>query len=198
MAAGAKLSTMVTTDHPVRYTRAEYISFERASNVRHEFLDGSIYAMAGGSREHALVAMNIGTLLNVGLRGKPCGVHSSDLRIRVVETGLETYPDVTVVCGHADLDPSDRHVVLNPILVVEVTSPSTEDYDRRDKVAHYQRIPSLREIVLVSHRERHIVALRRGDDGSWARHEARAGEKLTLASIDCELLVDEVYRDPLA
>lgn len=188
---------MVAT-HRSRYTRAEYIAFERAANSKHEYLDGNIYARAGGSREHALVAVNVGTLLNQALRGRPCAVHSSDLRIRVVETGLETYPDVSVVCGQAELDPDDSNAVLNPVLLVEVTSPSTESYDRGEKLEHYKRIASLREIVFVSHRERVVEVIRREDDGSWSRHEARPGRAAKLESIRSELPVDEVYRDPLA
>jgi Uma2 family endonuclease len=184
--------------HRVHYTRDEYIAFERSSNVKHEYLDGVIYAMAGGSPEHAAIAVNVSTLLSNGLRGRPCRVHSSNLRIRVVDTGLESYPDVTVVCGRAELDAVDRNVVTNPIVIVEVTSPSTEEYDRGEKLEHYKRIASLREIVVVGHRERVLEIVRREDDGTWTRHEARPGEVATLLSIACQLAVDEVYRDPLA
>jgi len=189
---------VATTTHRLHYTRAEYISFERASNGRHEYLNGVIYAMAGGSPEHAAIAVNVSTALNVALRGRPCRVHSSDLRIRVLATGLETYPDVTVVCGHAEIDPDDRHVVTNPIVVVEITSPSTEEYDRGEKLEHYQRIASLREVVLVSHREKSIEVVRRQDGGEWAREGARSGGSARLESLGCELLVADVYRDPLA
>ncbi|MGH7439316.1 MAG: Uma2 family endonuclease [Polyangiaceae bacterium] len=181
-----------------RYTRAEYRAVERSSNVKHEFLEGAIRAMAGGTRDHALVSANVIASLNLALRGRPCAVHSSDLRIRVVDTGLETYPDASVLCGHAELDSEDSHVVLNPVLLVEVTSPSTEAYDRGKKVEHYERIVALQEIVLVSHREKLVEVLRREGDGSWSRHEARRGEAAQLRSIGCELAVDEVYRDPLA
>jgi Uma2 family endonuclease len=193
-----RMRFMVSVAHRARYTRAEYVAFERSSNVKHEFLDGVIYAMAGGSPQHAAVAATVITLLSVGLQGKPCRVHSSDLRIRIADTGLETYPDVSVVCGRAEVDPEDAHAVLNPIVVVEVTSPSTEEYDRGDKAEHYKRIPSLREIVLVSHRERLVEVLRREEGGEWSRHEARVGETARLVSLECELRVDEVYRDPLA
>lgn len=184
--------------HRVRYTRAEYLSLERSSKDKHEYLDGNIYAMAGGSREHAAVAGNVITLLNLALRGRPCAVHSSDLRIRVLETGLETYPDVSVVCGRAEIDPDDAHVVTNPIVVVEVTSASTETSGRGDKLDHYKRIASLREAVFVSHREKLVEVVRREADGSWTRHEARLGRAAKIESLDCELPVDEVYRDPLA
>jgi Uma2 family endonuclease len=184
--------------HRVHYTREEYIGLERSSNVKHEYFDGVIYAMAGGSREHAAIAVNVSTLLSIGVRGRPCQVHSSDLRIRIIDTGLETYPDVTVLCGRAEHDAADRNVVTNPIVIVEITSPSTEEYDRGEKLDHYKRIPSLREIVVVSHRDRMLEVVRREEDGTWARHEARPGDVAALISIGCELAVDEVYRDPLA
>jgi Uma2 family endonuclease len=188
---------MIAANRP-RYTRAEYVAFQRASNAKHEYLDGAIYGMAGGSREHAAVAVNVTTLLSVAMRDRPCAVHSSDLRVRVVETGLETYPDASVVCGRPEADPDDPQAILSPTLVVEVTSPSTEAYDRGDKVEHYKRIPSLREIVIVSHRERLVEVLGRSEDGSWSRHEARSGARAKLVSLGCELWVDEVYRDPLS
>jgi Uma2 family endonuclease len=154
--------------------------------------------MAGGTREHAAIAANVIAALHLALRGRPCAVHSSDLRVRVVETGLETYPDATVICGAPEVDREDPHVILNPIVLVEVTSPSTEAYDRAEKLEHYKQVASLREVVLVSHRERLIEVVRRRDDGSWSRTEARSGEAVRIASIECDLAVDDVYRDPLA
>jgi Uma2 family endonuclease len=190
---------MSAPSRPVRYTRAEYVALERSSNVKHELLDGVIYAMAGGSPEHAAVSMNVGALLNVALRGKPCQVYSSDLRIRVLDTGLETYPDVSVVCGSAERHPADDLAVTNPILLVEVLSPSTESYDRGEKLRHYQAIPSLREVVLVDHRQKLVEVHRReGGGGDWTRHEAGPGGKIALHSLGCELPVDEVYRDALS
>jgi Uma2 family endonuclease len=188
---------MVAT-HRSRYTRAEYIAFERSANAKHEYLDGNIYAMAGGSREHAAFSANVLTLLSVALRDRPRAAHTSDLRVRVVDTGLDTYPDVSVICGQPEFDPDDKHALLNPVVLVEVTSPSTEDYDRGDKLAHYKRIPTVREVVFVGHRERVVEVVRREQDGSWSRHEARPGRAAKLESLDCELPVDEVYRDPLA
>jgi Uma2 family endonuclease len=183
---------------PVRYTREEFVSFERASNMKHEFLDGVIYAMAGGSPEHAAISMNVGVLLTAAVRGRPCRVYSSDLRIRVVETGLETYPDVSVVCGKEELDPNDSHVVTNPVVLVEVLSPSTETYDRGEKLHHYEQIPSLREVVLIDHRQRLVEVHRRADEGRFTRHEAGPGGSVKLVSLGCELPVDEVYRDGFA
>ena len=179
-----------------RYTYEQYLAFERAANVRHEFFDGEIYAMAGGTPTHAAVSVNVSGLLREQLRGRGCQTYSSDLRVRVVETGLATYPDVTVVCGRPELDP-DRHTVTNPVLVVEVLSPSSAAYDRGEKLEQYKLIPSLREVVLVAHDERLVEVWRRSEDGAWARREARTGA-LVLTSVPCTLPLDEVFRDETA
>ncbi len=180
-----------------RYTYSEYLALEAHANVRHEFFEGEIYAMAGGTPEHAAFCVNVSTAFNVQLRDRGCRVHSSDLRIRVLETGLATYPDITVVCGRAELDPVDRNTITNPVVVVEVLSPGTAEYDRGEKLAQYQRIPSLREVVLVAHDERLIEIWRREEGGAWIRSEARSGS-IRIASIDCTLDVADVYRDELA
>lgn len=180
-----------------RYTYSEYLSLEDGANVRHEFLDGEIYAMAGGTPEHAAICANVTVALGQQLRGKGCRIHSSDLRIRVLETGLATYPDVTVVCTKAEIDPENRLTVINPKVLVEVLSPSTAAYDRGEKLSHYQRIPSLHEVVLVAHDERLIEVWRRGETGAWTRSEARSGS-IALDSIACTLDVADVYRDELA
>lgn len=180
-----------------RYTYREYLALEQSANVRHEFLDGEIYAMAGGTREHAAICANIISSLSAQLRGRGCQAHSSDLRIRVLETGLATYPDVTVVCGHAELDPDDRNTVTNPTLLVEILSPSTAAYDRGEKLEHYKKIPSLREIVLVAHDERLVEVWLRVENDAWSRREARNGS-LVLTAVECTLHVDDVYRDELA
>jgi Uma2 family endonuclease len=180
-----------------RYTYREYLALERGANVRHEFFDGEIYAMAGGTREHAAICANLTTSLSTQLRGRGCQAHSSDLRVRVLETGLATYPDVTVICQHAEQDPEDRNTVTNPVLLVEVLSPSTAAYDRGEKLAHYRRIPSLQEIVLVAHDERLIEVWRREEGDTWVRREARGGSVM-LTAIPAALVVEDVYRDELA
>jgi Uma2 family endonuclease len=181
-----------------RLSYEEYCQIEAQSPVKHEFQDGLVWAMAGGSREHAAICANVLVLLGAQLRGGPCQPHTSDLRIRVSATGLATYPDVSVICGHAEFDSEDRagHTVLNPTVLVEVSSPSTEQYDRTEKLAQYQRIDSLREVVLVAQAERHIEVWRRSNDGEWERLEHRSGSAV-LASIDVTLPLDDIYRDPL-
>jgi Uma2 family endonuclease len=180
-----------------RYTYRDYLALEQAANVRHEFLDGEIYAMAGGTPSHAAICANVTAALTIQLRGRGCQAYSSDLRVRVLDTGLATYPDVTVVCRPAELDPDDRHTITNPTLIVEVLRPSTAAYDRGEKLEHYRRIPALREVVLVAHDERMLEVWRRGDGDTWTRHEARSGT-LALTAVPCALVVDDVFRDELA
>lgn len=152
------------------YTYAEYLAHEQASDVKHEYLDGEISALADGSPEHAALAVAIGSSLRSQLEGKPCRVFSSDLRVRVAATGLATYPDLTVVCGPLERDRESPETVLNPTVLVEVLSEGTERYDRGEKFEHYKRIPSVKEYVLLSQKEPLVeVWLREGD--SWSRRE---------------------------
>ena len=181
------------------FTFDEYVLLEEDSRTKHEFLDGQVWAMAGGSPEHAAVSMNVGTLLTNALRGRPCRVYSSDLRVRVQATGLGTYPDVAVVCGAVELDPEDpkKQTAVNPRVLVEILSPSTEDYDRGEKLGHYKKIPSLAEVLLVAHDRREVELVRREEDGSWSREIVREDGVVHLTSIACDLPIREVYYDPL-
>ncbi len=187
--------------HPVFHAFGDYVQLEANSPIKHEYLAGQIYAMAGGTPEHAALAAVVTAKLASALEGGRCRVYSSDLRIRVLKTGLATYPDVSVVCGPREVDPEDKNSVTNPTLLVEVTSKSTEEYDRGEKFDHYKAIPSLREVVLVSHREPSIEVRRRQDDGAWTSHVFRARERAELGSVPCVLDVDAIYaaaEDPRA
>jgi Uma2 family endonuclease len=150
--------------HKLNYTYTEYLGFEASSNVKYEFLDGQIYAMAGGTPEHAALAAAVITLLGPQLRGGECRLYNSDLRVRT-PTGLTTYPDVTVIRGPREIDGTDSLAITNPTLIVEVLSRRTEEYDSGDKFEHYKTFPSLREYVLVSHRERSVEVRLREEDG---------------------------------
>jgi Uma2 family endonuclease len=186
-------------------TYAEYLAAEARSEVRHEFLNGDVWAMAGGTPDHAaLAAALIGQLqaalrgqLQAALRGQPCRVFTSDARVRVVATGLSTYPDVSVVCGAIEPGPEDADAITNPIILFEVLSDSTEAYDRGAKAAHYRRIPALREYVFLSQGEPRVEVFRRTDAGRWELIEARAGETIELASVPARLDVAALYHDPL-
>jgi Uma2 family endonuclease len=183
-----------------RFTFEDYVRLEEDSDIKHEFLDGQVFAMSGGTPDHAGVTANVVRLLGNALDGKPCRVFSPDLRVRSKVTGLGTYADATVICGAIELDPEDpkRHTAINPKVIVEVLSPSTEDYDRGAKLGHYKTIGTVEEVVLIAHDRLEVEVVRRERDGSWSRHIARANDVVQLLSLGCELRVDELYRDPLA
>jgi Uma2 family endonuclease len=179
----------------MHYTYADYLALEEESPIRHEYLEGEIYAMAGGTPDHAALALNILSIIRSQLpRG--CRAFTSDLRVRIASTGLTTYPDGAVVCGGTKRAPDDPIAATNPIVLIEVTSNSSEEYDRGEKLRHYQTIPTLREIVIVSHRQPRLSVHRREEQG-WASSEAVAGESISLASVGAVVRVDDVYREGL-
>jgi len=185
MAVGARHAT---------YTLDEYLALEELSNVKHEYLDGEIHAMAGGTPEHGAIAARVIAALVERLRGSGCTTYSSDVRVRVAATGLLTYPDVSVVCGEPERDPVDPNALANPVLLVEVLSPSTAAYDRGEKLAHYRRIPSLREVVLVAHDEEAAELWRRSGE-TWDRERVEPGGEVELGSVGCRLPVAALYGD---
>ena len=187
------LAAMVAPAALHRYAFADYLALEEASNTKHEFLKGEIYAMAGGTPEHAALSVAVAAALLSQLRGGPCRVYSSDLRIRSLTTGLTTYPDVTVVSGGLQRDPESPTTVVNPSLVVEVTSDGTEAYDRGEKLDHYRAIPSLGTVVLVSHREALVEVWQRRPSGPWDPRAFRSGQTAELEALPVRLVVDEIY-----
>lgn len=178
-------------------TYAEYLALERESETKHEYANGRVHAMAGGSPEHARLAMRLGAQLLTSLGERPCEVFNSDLRVRVVETGRSTYPDVTVICGEVQRPPDDEQAATNPILIVEVLSESTETQDRGEKWRHYQRLASLRTYVLVSQTEARVEVFRRVGD-VWQYEAAGAGDRVRLDEDGLVLDVDALYRNKLA
>lgn len=175
-----------------QYTLADYLAVEEASAVRHEYLNGEIFAMAGGTPEHAALAAAIVVLLGAKLE-RDCRPYSAHLRIRVEATGLATYADASVICGEPVRDPASPTHVTNPSLVVEVLSPSTEAYDRGDKREHYQQIPSLSAYVLVAQDKRRVEVFARRPDGSWDCQVVGAGGSVALGVMGVSLVVDELY-----
>jgi Uma2 family endonuclease len=189
----------VGVPEPQHMTYAAYLAAEEVSDTKHEYLRGEVYAMAGGTPEHAALQAAVLTELVVALRGRPCRAYGSDLRVRIEATDLSTYPDITVVCGSLETSILDRHAATNPILIVEVVSDSTEAYDRGEKFAHYRRLPNLREYVLVSQHKPHIESYFKNEQGVWMLSEAGAGGRLRLAALEgVSLDVDLIYRNPLA
>ena len=180
-----------------RISYAEYLSREAVAPQKNEYLRGDVFAMAGGTPEHARLQARALVELGRLLAGRSCEPFSSDLRVRVQETDLSTYPDVTVICGKLETAPDDPDAAINPVVIVEVLSDSSEAYDRGEKFAHYQRIPSLREYVLVSQRTPRIEVFRRASGRAWEYVVSGPGESVRLASLDVELAVDAVYRTEL-
>ncbi|MCX6359458.1 MAG: Uma2 family endonuclease [Armatimonadetes bacterium] len=177
-----------------RWTDAEYLAFERASDVRHEYLDGIVYGMSGGSVAHALLTAQLTAEVGLRLRGKPCRPYSADLRVHNAETGAYTYPDLTIVCGEPRVLDEQRDTLLNPTVVVEVLSPSTEAYDRSRKFAHYRRIPSLRDYILVS-QEAPIIEVfsrREGDTWLYTPYEG-LDASAEVPSIGCTVPLADIY-----
>lgn len=188
------LPSVMPTPAPRRnHTLADYLEVEELSPaVKHELVHGEIFAMAGGTVEHAALSTAISALLVARLRTGPCRAYSSDLRIRIREANVATYADVTVVCDPVERDAASPTHVTNPRVVIEVLSPSTEDYDRDEKRIYYQMLPSLREYVLVAQGRRRVEVWRREAE-SWAYSVYDAGARFSLASIGAELDVDEIY-----
>jgi len=181
-----------------RFTFAEYVRLEHDSALKHEFWQGEVYAMAGGTPEHAALAGRLATVLGLAVRAGPCDVFTSDLRVRVAATGLTTYPDLTVVCQPWQRDPEDRNTVVNPRLVVEVLSDSTAAYDRGEKLSQYQLIPSLSEVLLVAHDAPRLELWRRGKSDRWEPLIATAGDRLELASVPAVIEITPLYHGLLA
>lgn len=180
-----------------RYTFAEYIALEEQSDTKHELINGEIYAIAHGTPEHGRLAIRMASVLVNALAGRPCEVFSSGVRLRVLETGLATYPDLTVVCGRLEIDPENRNTLTNPVVLVEILSDSTAEYDRKDKFRHYRRIPSLRDYLLVDQHEPRIEHYQRSDDDSWRLRDVVPPGVVRL-SMGVEIAVADVYRNALS
>lgn len=193
MASGSRLpyDTWVSTARRLHYSYEDYVRALEMSDLRLEFQDGVIYAMAGGTRAHVQLSAAMIGLLYARLP-KTCKVATSDMKVRVEATELSTFPDVSVVCGEATVPAIDANAITNPILLVEVTSKSTEDYDRGDKLSQYKQIPSLRAVVFVSHRAHRVTIVERTADG-WDERDYRAGEVMKIDTPAIELRVDELY-----
>ncbi len=178
-----------------RYTYADYVALELQSPTKHEYLEGEIYAMAGGTEEHSALSAQVLRVLGNALGDQPCRVHTSDLRVYVESVGLATFPDGAVICGGLEQHtPSPTATALNPAVLLEVTSNSSEEYDTQEKLEYYQTIPTLRDYIVVSHRERRITVHSRGNDGSFESRVGIAGGRVRVQSLSADLVVDEIYR----
>lgn len=175
------------------YTPEEYLALERKAEFKSEYINGEIYAMSGASKEHNYIAGSLYGEIRQQFKGRACDVFVSDMRVKVSATGMYTYPDVIALCGRAVFDDVQVDTLTNPTVIIEVLSPSTEAYDRGDKFAHYLRLPSIQEYVLVAQdkvRVEHYV--RRGEEWVYTQISELDGV-LRLESIGCAITVRDVY-----
>ena len=178
-----------------RYTIEEYLARERVAPHKSEYYHGQIFAMAGGSTRHNRTSGNIFGSLWGRLNGTSCHPNNSDQRIHIPAIGLSTYPDVSIVCGELKVDPDDRDAIINPRVVFEVLSDSTESYDRGRKFSMYRQLESLREYVLVAQDEPHIERYVRQDNDAWMLTELKGLDAvLELSEIQCVLPLSEIYQ----
>jgi len=172
----------------------EYLEGENLSETKHEYYRGEVFAMAGASRRHNLIVTNIIGELRTQLKGKPCRTYPSDMRLRIDLTGLYTYPDIMVVCGEEQFADENQNTLLNPDVIVEVLSDSTEGYDRGVKFQSCRQLPSLREYVLISQNAQKIERYARDDRNRWTLTETdEQHPEMVLESIGCRLELAEVY-----
>jgi Uma2 family endonuclease len=175
-------------------TTEQYLIFERQSETKHEYLSGEILAMAGASAAHNIITGNILASLHNQLRQQNCTIFPSDMRLRLFQQNAYVYPDIMVICGSIEFDDAEQDTVLNPILIVEVLSPSTEQYDRGKKSQYYRMIPSLQEYLLIAQDELYIEHFIRYSEHQWLFSEATQDRRmLQLSSINCSLIIDDVY-----
>ena len=172
----------------------EYLALERKAEYKSEYAYGQMYAMAGGSPEYNLIAGNVHTALNVALRDRPCLVFNSNMKVRVPSSLKFHYPDATVVCDNPHYDDKERDVLLNPLLLIEVLSPTTAAYDRGKKFQSYQEIPSFREYLLIAQDEPVIERFVKQADGNWLYTKvAGLDQSIELVTLDCRLALRDVY-----
>jgi len=173
---------------------SEYLEMEEISEIKHEYYQGEIFAMAGASEKHNLIVTNVITALNTQLKKRPCRVYPGNMRLKIEETGLYTYPDVMAVCGEREFSNEKKNTLLNPDVIIEVLSDSTEGYDRGEKSRHYRQIDSLKEYILISQNFRRIERYSRNHDHKWLLTESdKTDGIILLENIGCELSIPEVY-----
>jgi Uma2 family endonuclease len=184
----------VTQNPKTSLTEQEYLAIERRAEFRSEFFGGEMFAMAGASRKHNRIVTNLVSSLDNQLRERPCNVYSSDLRVKIPATGLYTYPDVVVTCGEEEFADEEYDILLDPLVVIEVPSDSTEAYDRGKKFEHYQSVESLSTYVLVTRNSMRVEKYVRRDGGAWLYTEAHEeGAVVEIEAIRCELKLEDVY-----
>jgi Uma2 family endonuclease len=183
----------MSSDPETLLTEERYLAIERQAEFRSEFYEGAMFAMAGASRRHNRIVTNLVTALDIQLRDHPCNVYSSDMRVKVSSTGLFTYPDLVVTCGEEMFADDEQDILLNPLVIVEVLSASTEAYDRGKKFEHYQSVGSLSTYVLVAQDVPRIEQyVRQAGSRAWLYTESREAT-VRIEAIRCDLRLEDVY-----
>jgi Uma2 family endonuclease len=180
-------------DARVPTTVAAYLASETAALEKSMFWDGEVFAMAGGSRRHNLLTAAVLRELGVSLLGRPCQPYSSDQRIGVSENGRYVYPDASVTCRPVQTAASDPESIVNPVLVAEVLSDSTEAFDRGDKFLGYRALPSLQDYVLISQNAIRVEHFTRSTEGSWILRTYESGSTINIASLEIQIVIDILY-----
>jgi Uma2 family endonuclease len=175
------------------FTPEEYFAWEEQQLEKHELIDGHVYAMTGGTQNHSAIKLSIGSLIRSHLRGNPCRVFNSDLKVNILHTSNYTYPDLSVTCDNRD--GKNALYITYPCLIVEVLSNSTEAYDRGKKFEKYRRNPSLVDYVLVSSEEVAIDIYHKKDTGEWVILSYRSGDLVELKSIDLSIPIEQIYEE---
>lgn len=176
------------------FAPAEYLAMETVAEYKSEYYNGEIFALAGGTPDHSLVAVNLTIELGTRLAAQPCRVFNSDMRLHIERSGLYTYPDVMVICGKIELVKNRNDTVTNPILLVEVLSESTHDYDRGAKFNFYKQIPTLREYVVVESENPHVECYQRTAGDQWlVEMYDDLDATVTLESVACEISLQRIY-----
>lgn len=183
----------MASDPRPRISAEDYLALERRSETKSEYLDGEIFVMTGASRRHNLLAGNVYTAFRTQLRQRGCEVYVSDMRVKVSATGLYTYPDVTVICGEPQFEDAEVDTLLNPQVIVEILSKSTEDYDRGTKFLQYRTLPSLTEYVLVAQDKVHVEHYLRQNEGWLLTETDRREDVVELPSVGARLALGDVY-----
>jgi len=175
-------------------TEAEYLAYERSSDIKHEYIDGEVFAMTGASRAHNLISVNLITSMRTQLRGRPCQVYPSDMRVKAEGFRQYTYPDLSVVRGEAKFTDDEPESLLNPTLIVEILSPTTERYDRGKKFQIYRKLASLEEYMLIAQESPRIERYHLQDDGTWTFTDVEGLDAtMELPSVGCTLVLEEIY-----
>lgn len=175
------------------YNADQYLALEETADYRSQFYEGEIFAIAGASRRHNTVAMNTAGNLHSQLRNRSCEIYQNDMRVKVA-ADFYTYPDIVIVCGEPQIEQKHGENLLNPQVIIEVLSPSTERFDRGEKARLYRLMPSLEEYVLISQNEMHIEHFVRQKNGGWLLTElSKATEILELPTISCQVDLSEIY-----